>query len=693
MRSAFIIALIIAALISPVIHASDGGGVEVLLELPDGRVFWDYGYDEITVLKDICDKNNLSLRIYNSSVVVEGYPLQEYSWVQKEWIPGDNGSVVAWSSGTPVATPLSRYPRFSPAAQTTRYSAGPVEVWNFTAASTLTGGIDSTPVGFGDYVIFNSWNGLYVLRNGSLVWSNSSVKGMGTPYVYNGTIYVGASDGYLYAFGISGNFKFRFRVSKSPGYTGISSSPIVVNNTVYIGGFEADNSSGKLYALSAQGTEMWNISLNSSVYYGAPAYYNGVIYVPLAGRYNASSGSWYPDFGIAAVQDGRILWKFRTGAPVKSTPLVRDASIFFTCTDGYLYRLDLNGSLVWKVRIGYSTSSPNYHDGTIFVGSGSFSTQGRIYAVDKNGVVLWNRTMPGGVQGSITLSPPFLLFSVNSEHGGVYCFNFRGEETWNFTTGNYVLSSPSIVDRTLYFGDDDGVLHALRDVEKPEIRFRGEQFYRYGDMVNITVEAGDNIGVRWMKVHLPWGDVWGKNEVNVSFVANFTGKLDLAATAEDYDGNVARVIYSIYSYNRSLRISAPIGGEYPANESVQIAILVTDDSGRNVDGASVVVYMDGKPLASGTTINGVFSFALKVPPGTHEITVVASKVGYSTARYTAEIRGVEEESGGGIDTGTAGLVLGLILGISLLALAFALLLRERERKYREITRERMKDRK
>ncbi len=670
------------------------GITTVLLELPDGRVFWGSGMEnETQILTSICEENSLEYHLGNGTRV-EGFSLEMYGWTGGSWKRGEKSDVVAFSSGVPVATPENRYPRFSPYSQLTYYSSGPTELWNFTSGAGLLRGIDSTPVGFGEYVIFESWSGLYVLKNGTLLWKNDSTKGFSTPYVKNNTIYVGSSDGFLYAFSLDGKLVFRFRVSNSPGYTGVSSSPIVVGDTVYIGGFEADNSSAKLYALTSNGTELWNVSLNSTVYYGTPAYYNGTLFVPLAGKYNASSGSWYPDFGIAAVKDGKILWKYRTSQPVKSTPIVRENSIIFTCTDGYVYRLSLDGTLLWRTRIGYSTSSPNYYNSTIFVGSGSFSSPGNIYAIDMQGHVLWNRSFAGGIQGSISVAPPFILFTVNEERGGVYCLKMDGEEVWNFTTGNYVLSSPSIVNQVLYFGDDNGTLHALADTKAPKIKFEGAQFYKYGDEVDIVVMASDNVGVRNLTVHAGDEIISGVDSAHIQMVANFTGEMEITALAEDYDGNVATSSYSVFSYNRSLHIQAEIGEEYEENETVSTVIWVTDEDGNYVDGASVSVYMDGKEISEGRTVAGMYTFALRVPRGEHTLKIVAKKEGYAQAELTKEVRGVEKsEKPGGVDMGTAGLVLGLILGISLLALAFAILLRERERKYREITRERMKDRK
>jgi PGF-CTERM protein len=51
---------------------------------------------------------------------------------------------------------------------------------------------------------------------------------------------------------------------------------------------------------------------------------------------------------------------------------------------------------------------------------------------------------------------------VGSSDNNVYALNATtGKVTWSFTTGDYVLSSPAVVNGTVYAGSDDGNVYAI----------------------------------------------------------------------------------------------------------------------------------------------------------------------------------------------------------------------------------------
>lgn len=664
----------------------------ILIELPDGRIYWgNFEGDLINATSSMCKAHNLDYKIKDGTLYVDYLPLSLYHW-NNGWIPGPGGTILAWSQSIPHATPHNRYPRFSAYPEITHYAPGNWEVWNISIGSDIFGSIDSTVVGYKDRIYINTWSGLFAIStDGNVLWKNGNVKGIGTPYIYNNTIYVGSSDGYLYALDLSGNIIFKKKISISPGYVGVTSSPTVVNGTLYIGGFESDNRSARLYALSPEGKELWNISLNSTVYYGSIYQYRGTIYVPLAGKYNASEGRWYGEYGIIAIRNREIIWRFSTKAPVKSTPTVANESLIFSSTDGYLYRISLNGTLMWKTKIGYSTSSPTVYNNTIYVGSGSFSDNGTVYAVDMNGNILWNRTFSGGIQSGITIAPPFLYFSVNSDRGGVICLKLNGSFMWRFPA-SYVLSTPTIINSTLYFGDDDGYIHALEDIKPPKIIFKGNQFYKYGEEINLEISAKDDMGIREMIVKCRNSTYYGKNNIKIKLRANFTGLLEVKAQATDYSGNIKITSYRVYVYNRTLKILMPMGDTFLENESVKGLIYIYDEKGDFVDDALVTIYLDNKTLVSGHADKGVFSFTFQVPRGRHLIRVFVIARGYEAGQFEKEIYGekrIEEEN----TNWSSEWIIALVIAITIMGILFAILLKDKERKYGEIIRERFRERK
>ena len=54
---------------------------------------------------------------------------------------------------------------------------------------------------------------------------------------------------------------------------------------------------------------------------------------------------------------GELAWKFKTGAPTMSTPLVHHNCVYFGSTDGYFYCLDLKErNVVWTFQTGFGLS-------------------------------------------------------------------------------------------------------------------------------------------------------------------------------------------------------------------------------------------------------------------------------------------------------------------------------------------------
>jgi len=678
----------------PVSHGAEHNEFhKVLIELPDGYIVWGAGYGNVsTVTQQVCYEHELSYSASGLWINVNGYLLQGYSW-HGSWKSGIYGEIIGWAQSVPVATPRFPYPRISGMPQISYYSAGNMEIWNFSVGSEAFGAVDSTVVGTGSRLFFNSWNGLYSLAdNGTLIWKNTTVKGMSTPYIYSKYIYVGSSNGTLYSFTDNGTLQFKVKLEHSPGDTGISSSPIIANQTLYVGGFESDNSTSYLFAFTPNGTELWNVSLNSTVYYGSPVYNNGTVYVPLAGKYNSTTSTWYPDFGIAAIRNGKVVWKFLTPKPVKSTPLFYHGALYFTCTDGKLYKLSPRGNEIWELNIGYSTASPNAYDGVIYVGSGTFIHGGKVYAISTNSSILWSFDVKGGVQGSITIAPPYIFVPLNYPDGGIICLNLSGSEIWNYTTWNYVLGSPSIIDRSLYFGDDSGHVYKLSDTKPPKIIYEGRQIYRVGEYASVTVRAKDNIGVKNLTVEFENKMYHGKDMVNLHFLVNFTGSKLIFATAEDYNGNTASLAYEIISYNKSLRIIANIPQSFEANKSTAITIKVVDNTGMGVSGAVVNVYIDNNSQLTGTTTQGgTLTFQLYVPQGTHTLRIVAKKEGYANAIYEKKV--VSTYSSWISGSSAFPLLLGVVAIVGAISVGFAYVLRKRGKKYTELMREKLKNEK
>ncbi len=136
-------------------------------------------------------------------------------------------------------------------------------------------------------------------------------------------------------------------------------------------------------------------------------YHNGIVYFSALDSY------------IYAVnaETGELIWKFKTGAPTMSTPLVHRNYVYFGSNDGYFYCTDLNGRLVWKK-----------YTGDIIVSS------------------------PLGISDMIVIS---------TGSGYVFCFSPEGEELWKFKTGEGITANPAAVNDTIFVGSYDRNFYAI----------------------------------------------------------------------------------------------------------------------------------------------------------------------------------------------------------------------------------------
>jgi outer membrane protein assembly factor BamB len=136
----------------------------------------------------------------------------------------------------------------------------------------------------------------------------------------------------------------------------------------------------------------------------------------------------------AAVADASVAWidavrfTFRTGGPIRSTPLVHDGIVYVGSNDGNLYAIDARSGVErWRFATGAPvTSSAAWAGGQVYVAS----RDGRLYCLD-------------AADGRLRWSHRF-----GAELGA--------QNYWD-----YLLSSPTIVDGRLYIGAGDGHLYAF----------------------------------------------------------------------------------------------------------------------------------------------------------------------------------------------------------------------------------------
>ena len=258
----------------------------------------------------------------------------------------------------------------------------------------------------------------------------------------------------------------------------VISSPAVANRTLYVG-----SSDGNLYAVALDsGTQKWKFAAKSRVA-SSPAVSDGLVY------FNVYDGNFY----AVDAKTGQLKWKFQTGGerrfaakhlhgsqPVAeimpdpfdfflSSPAVWNGAVFFGSGDGSIYSLNAtSGALNWKFKTGDVVhASPAIADGAVFVGS----WDSYFYAIDAaTGEEKW-RFKTGddpdihnqvGIQSSAAVADGMVYFGCRDSN--FYALDaVTGQKRWSFPNhGSWVISSPAVYAGKVYFGtSDSGLFHAL----------------------------------------------------------------------------------------------------------------------------------------------------------------------------------------------------------------------------------------
>src|SRR3954449_1094737 len=147
---------------------------------------------------------------------------------------------------------------------------------------------------------------------------------------------------------------------------------------------------------------------------------------PIYGQ-NLARTRYLPVKGIKPPFDK--LWRFTDRPLLEFPPIYVGGKLYFVNNSGFAYALDADtGKELWKRRIGrLNASSPAYYNHRLYIVN---LVPGHIVKLDaKTGRVIWKRNLPG-----------------------------RAE------------SSPLVIDRTVYFGCENGELFAISKVTLKSVR-------------------------------------------------------------------------------------------------------------------------------------------------------------------------------------------------------------------------------
>ena len=315
-------------------------------------------------------------------------------------------------------------------------------------------------------------DGLWALNesSGDVVWSNSAWRGLSSPAIWNGTVLFGGKDGSVHEVNAT-NLRgiWSTPLVSTPTVSGITSSPKVVFDTVYLGTFNETGGPADIVALWAtNGTVRWRHP-TESVDFSSPAVVNGTLYVGIMGRYNTTTSVTFdPPFGLLALDatTGEERWFAPTNGSVAASPVVAGAAVYVTAKDGHLYAFNAaTGARTWSIAAEAGVSSSAFLDGILFVGGGGLGSSGVVEAVNAtDGRILWRFAPNGPVEASLTTAGGLLFTATNAPNGTVYALDARtGVLAWSYTPDppEYILASPTVADRNVFAVSDNGHVYAF----------------------------------------------------------------------------------------------------------------------------------------------------------------------------------------------------------------------------------------
>ncbi len=322
----------------------------------------------------------------------------------------------------------------------------------------------------------------HTVGNLSLLWTYTTGGPVQSPpAVVNGVVYVGSTDGNVYALKASTGALLW-------SYTTFSPVVAVSNGEVYVGSQEGGLTT-PFYALNAStGAVLWSWGTDVAVV-GPPTVANGVVYIGGIDWNNAvnasGSGVWraltvppYHTDSSMAFADG-VLYYFpgEDREIAVSSPAVANGVAYFAtdmvslnASDGSVQcgNLGVNGvaamnaitcAVLWNYTAGggVTYSSPAIVNGVMYFGSDG----GNVYALNTStGALLWSYANSGAVQSSPAVANGVVY--IGSDDNNVYALNAStGAQLWSYTTGGSVESSPAIANGVVYIGSNDNNVYAF----------------------------------------------------------------------------------------------------------------------------------------------------------------------------------------------------------------------------------------
>jgi len=281
---------------------------------------------------------------------------------------------------------------------------------------------------------------------------------------------------------------------------------------------------------------------------------------------NAARTRYLPAKGVKP--PFRKLWRYTERPLLEFPPIYVGGKLYAVNNSGKAFALDADtGKLLWERRIGrLNASSPAYYRHRLYIVN---LVPGHIVKLDaKTGKIVWKRSLPGRAESSPVVIDRTVYFGC--EDGQLYALStISGNVRWTTALGGPVKSAPAYYRGTLYVGDYGGYMNAV-DAKTGKLKWQSGslgqgfgtsgQFYSTPAVAFGRVYAGNNddrvYSFDLKDGTLAWSYSTGGYAYSGPTVSN-TRHSPPTVYIGSFDGN----IYALDAKDGSLRWSRSAGGQ------------------------------------------------------------------------------------------------------------------------------------
>ncbi len=264
----------------------------------------------------------------------------------------------------------------------------------------------------------------------------------------------------------------------------------------------------------------------------------------------------------------RKLWRFTDKPLLEFPPIYVGGRLYFVNNNGYAHALDADtGKELWKRRVGaLNASSPTYYRHRLYIVN---LVPGHVVKLDaKTGKTIWKKPLPGRAESSPVIVDRSIYFGC--EDGNLYALStISGNVRWATQLGGEIKSAPAYYGGRLFVGDYGGYMNAV-DAKSGELLWQSGSlgpgfgasgaFYSTPAVAYGRVYSGNNDGrVYSYEVSdgtLAWSYSTGGYAYSGPTVAN-TRHSPPTVFIGSFDGNV----YALDAKDGGLRWSRSAGGQ------------------------------------------------------------------------------------------------------------------------------------